>query len=176
MSGNASLIPRVPFEEAARAAIDDTQLRRNLGKATSTIRAKRMAVVHELSDWEALRSAGAAIKDRMLGRMDEGQQRRLLRRTGEVIGVEPRQMRRKLVLCHREMPLSPIDVNNYKALSDAGVILASANPGFYLNPTTLGEVVDFVAGKLLDLIGVAHSFDTRWDPHRSRAAERKNIV
>ena len=71
MSGQASMIPKVPFEEAARAAIDDTQLRRNLGKATSTIRAKRMAVVSELSDWEALRSAGAAIKDRMLARMDE---------------------------------------------------------------------------------------------------------
>jgi 4-hydroxy-3-polyprenylbenzoate decarboxylase len=72
--------------------------------------------------------------------------------------------RRKLVLVHREMPLSPIDVNNYKVLSDAGVILASANPGFYLNPTTVGEVVDFVAGKLLDLVGVKHTFDTRWDP------------
>jgi len=76
--------------------------------------------------------------------------------------------RRKLVLAHREMPLSPIDVNNYKTLSDAGVILASTNPGFYLNPTTVGEVVDFVAGKLLDLVGVPHSFDTRWDPKNVR--------
>lgn len=76
--------------------------------------------------------------------------------------------RRKLILVHREMPLSPIDVNNYKILSDAGVILASANPGFYLNPTTIGEVVDFVAGKLLDLVGVKHSLDTRWDPQNQR--------
>jgi 4-hydroxy-3-polyprenylbenzoate decarboxylase len=76
--------------------------------------------------------------------------------------------RRKLILVHREMPLSPIDVNNYKALSDAGVILAPANPGFYLNPTTVGEVVDFVAGKLLDLLGVQHAMDTRWDPKNLR--------
>src|SRR5688572_31081751 len=76
--------------------------------------------------------------------------------------------RRRLVLVHREMPLSPIDVNNYKALSDAGVILAPANPGFYLNPGTVGEVVDFVAGKLLDLVGVPHTFDTRWDPKNLR--------
>src|SRR5919106_6880010 len=61
--------------------------------------------------------------------------------------------RRKLILAHREMPLSPIDVNNYKILSDAGVILCPANPGFYLNPTTVGEVVDFVAGKPLGLGG-----------------------
>ena len=82
--------------------------------------------------------------------------------------------RRRLVLVHREMPLSPIDVNNYKALSDAGVILAPANPGFYLNPTTVGEVVDFVAGKLLDLLGVAHALDTRWDPKNVRPPQ--NIV
>ena len=76
--------------------------------------------------------------------------------------------RRRLVVVHREMPLSPIDVTNYKALSDAGVILASANPGFYLNPTTVLEVVDFVAGKLLDLVGVKHALDTRWDPKVKR--------
>ena len=40
------------------------QLRRNLGKATATIRAKRELVVAELPDWEALRDAGAAIKAR----------------------------------------------------------------------------------------------------------------
>jgi polyprenyl P-hydroxybenzoate/phenylacrylic acid decarboxylase-like protein len=85
--------------------------------------------------------------------------------------------RRKLVLAHREMPLSPIDINNYKTLSDAGVILASTNPGFYLNPTTVGEVVDFVAGKLLDLVGVPHSFDTRWDPKNVRPpASKQEIV
>ena len=72
--------------------------------------------------------------------------------------------RRKLVLCHREMPLSPIDVNNYKILSDAGVIIAPTNPGFYLNPTSVGDIVDFVAGKLLDLVGVPHAMETRWDP------------
>src|SRR5437868_11449172 len=46
--------------------------------------------------------------------------------------------RRKLIIVHREMPLSPIDVGNYKTLSDAGVVLCPANPGFYLNPTSVG--------------------------------------
>ena len=76
--------------------------------------------------------------------------------------------RRKLVLAHREMPLSAIDVSNYKILTDAGAIVAPCNPGFYLNPSTVGEVVDFVAGKLLDLIGVAHAMETRWDPGSAR--------
>src|SRR3954453_5803371 len=72
--------------------------------------------------------------------------------------------RRKLILVHREMPLSPIDVNNYKALSAAGRLPRPPTPGLYLTPTTVGEVVDFVAGNLLDLIGVKHTMDTRWDP------------
>jgi len=50
------------FPVAARRALADTQLRRNLGKATATIRAKRAAVVGELPDWEELRAAGQAIK------------------------------------------------------------------------------------------------------------------
>jgi L-lactate dehydrogenase complex protein LldF len=60
-----------PFPDAARLALADTQLRRNLGHATSTIRAKRAAVVGELPDWEELRDAGAAVKDATLARLPE---------------------------------------------------------------------------------------------------------
>jgi L-lactate dehydrogenase complex protein LldF len=59
------------FPAAAREALRDSQLRRNLGHATSTIRAKRAAVVGELDDWEALRSAGAAIKADVMARLPE---------------------------------------------------------------------------------------------------------
>ena len=46
------------FPDAARVALGDAQLRRNLGHATSTIRAKRAAVVAEVPDWEATRQRG----------------------------------------------------------------------------------------------------------------------
>jgi L-lactate dehydrogenase complex protein LldF len=59
-----------PFPRAARAALGDAQLRRNLGHATATIRAKRAAAVAELPDWEQLRAAGAAIKDEVLTNLD----------------------------------------------------------------------------------------------------------
>jgi flavin prenyltransferase len=77
--------------------------------------------------------------------------------------------RRKLVVVHREMPLSPMDVNNYKTLTDAGVIMCPANPGFYFNPASVGEVVDFVAAKVLDLLGVRHDLAPRWDPDKPLA-------
>ena len=59
-----------PFPAAARRALADTQLRRNLGQATRTIRAKRAAVVGELPDWEQLRDAGQAIKTRTMAHLD----------------------------------------------------------------------------------------------------------
>ncbi|MBN9798279.1 lactate utilization protein B [Pseudonocardia sp. UM4_GMWB1] len=54
------------FPAAARAALEDSQLRRNLAHATSTIRTKRGNVVGEVDDWEQLRLAGEAIKNRVL--------------------------------------------------------------------------------------------------------------
>jgi L-lactate dehydrogenase complex protein LldF len=59
-----------PFPEAARAALGDAQLRRNLRKATGIIRDKRAAAVGELDDWEALRDAGAALKRRTARHLD----------------------------------------------------------------------------------------------------------
>jgi L-lactate dehydrogenase complex protein LldF len=59
-----------PFPVAARRALADSQLRRNLAKATTTIRAKRAAAVAELPDWEELRTAGQAIKAHTMRHLD----------------------------------------------------------------------------------------------------------
>jgi L-lactate dehydrogenase complex protein LldF len=59
------------FEESARTSLADSQLRRNLGKATQTIRAKRAVAVEEMPDWEELREAGRALKSRVMRHLDE---------------------------------------------------------------------------------------------------------
>jgi L-lactate dehydrogenase complex protein LldF len=59
------------FEETAKTYLDDSQLRRNIGYATHTIREKRAKVVDEMSDWEALREAGSAIKKRVMRHLDD---------------------------------------------------------------------------------------------------------
>ena len=59
------------FEESAKESLDDAQLRRNLGKATQTIRRKRTVAVEEMPDWEELREAGRALKERVLRHLDE---------------------------------------------------------------------------------------------------------
>jgi len=69
---------------------------------------------------------------------------------------------RRLIIVPREMPMSRIDLLNALRLSEAGAIICPASPGFYMMPESVGDLVDFVVGKLLDLVNVAHDLNTRW--------------
>jgi L-lactate dehydrogenase complex protein LldF len=60
-----------PFEVLAKTALENHQLRRNLGKATRIIREKRETAVAELPDWEELREAGSAIKTKVMRHLDD---------------------------------------------------------------------------------------------------------
>ena len=72
--------------------------------------------------------------------------------------------RRRLILVHREMPVSRIDLENMLRVDAAGGIICPAAPGFYGRPTSIDDLVDFVAGKVLDLLGVEHELLRRWQP------------
>jgi 4-hydroxy-3-polyprenylbenzoate decarboxylase len=73
--------------------------------------------------------------------------------------------RRPLIVCHRETPLNLIDLENMRTLTLAGAVVCPTNPGFYLLPKTVGEIVDFMVGKVLDLLKVEHDLKTRWENH-----------
>jgi 4-hydroxy-3-polyprenylbenzoate decarboxylase len=163
---------RLLHDELGMEGIDLTEL---AGAAAHTI------TLHNYNDVGAKLASGSFLHDGMvivpcssntLAEVAHGLGDNLISRAAAVTLKE----RRRLVIAHREMPLSPIDVNNYKLLNDAGAILCPANPGFYLNPSTVGEIVDFVAGKLLDLVGVRHAFDTRWDPKNVRPPVKRGEV
>ncbi len=79
---------------------------------------------------------------------------------------------RRLVLVPREMPMSRIELQNALRLSEAGAIICPASPGFYMLPATIEDLVDFVVGKLLDLVGVVHQLNTRWADRLEKPAER----
>lgn len=76
---------------------------------------------------------------------------------------------RRLVLVPREMPLSQIELGNMLRISQAGGIICPASPGFYMRPTSVAELVDFVIGRVLDLLGVPHELNVRWDPRGPHA-------
>jgi flavin prenyltransferase len=69
---------------------------------------------------------------------------------------------RRLVLVPRETPLSVIHLEALLTLRRAGALVLPAMPAFYTLPESLDDVVSFVAGKVLDLLGVEHDLLRRW--------------
>jgi len=69
---------------------------------------------------------------------------------------------RKLILAPREMPFSPIHLENMLKLAQLQVIIAPPILGYYSNPSTLEEMEDFLIGKWFDLIGIEHELFKRW--------------
>jgi 4-hydroxy-3-polyprenylbenzoate decarboxylase len=70
--------------------------------------------------------------------------------------------RKKLILSPREMPFSPIALENMVKLSKLGVIIAPPVIGYYSNPKNLKEMEDFIIGKWLDLLEIEHNLFKRW--------------
>ena len=70
---------------------------------------------------------------------------------------------RRLILVPRETPLSLIHLRNLTALSEAGAVVLPAMPGFYHRPQRIEDLVDFIAGKVLDRLGLPQALLRPWD-------------
>jgi 4-hydroxy-3-polyprenylbenzoate decarboxylase len=82
----------------------------------------------------------------------------LLERTADVMLKEGR----KLILGPRETPLHAIHLQNMLTLANMGVTMIPAMPAFYHRPASLGEMIDFLVGKVLDTMNIEHSLYKRW--------------
>lgn len=90
-----------------------------------------------------------------------GTSRSLVERAADVTLKEGR----KLVVVPRETPLSLVHLRNLTALAEAGGTVLPAAPGFYHRPTGIGQLVDFIAQRVLDQFGYELSIAPRWgDP------------
>ncbi len=150
-----------------RLLFDDLGLKRLDPDALTSGRGELVTVYND-NDVGAAIASGSFLHDGMiivpcssntLGAIAAGIGDNLLKRAAAVTLKE----RRRLILAVRESPASHIDICNMKRLSEAGAILAPLSPGFYLRPQTVDDLVDFMAGKLLDLVNVPHDLDTRWE-------------
>jgi 4-hydroxy-3-polyprenylbenzoate decarboxylase len=146
--------------------------RTGLGKSPSP-----RLFIHPIRDVGAVIASGSFLHDGMvvlpcssasLGQMATGSGSNLLCRAAMVTLKE----RRPLIVCHREMPLSLIDIRNMESLAMAGATICSPNPGFYLGPKRIEDLVDFVVGKVLDLLHVEHDLKTRWESAPKNKARR----
>jgi 4-hydroxy-3-polyprenylbenzoate decarboxylase len=128
---------------------------------------QNLLIVHNDKDLGSSIASGSFLHDGMIivpcssnsmGAIANGLTNTLVQRAAAVTLKE----RRILVLAHRESPLSTIDVDNLAKLSHAGALIAPLSPGFYMQPKTIEDLVDFMAGKLVDLVGVHHDLPVRW--------------
>ena len=71
--------------------------------------------------------------------------------------------RRPLVVLFREMPLSTIHLKNLTRLSQSGAVIIPAAPGFYNKPETIDDLVNFVTGKVLDVLKIDNTCYKRWE-------------
>ncbi len=82
----------------------------------------------------------------------------LIERAADVMIKE----RRKLILVPRETPLSAIHLRNMLTLAELGCHLIPAMPAFYHHPKHVSDMVDFIAGRVLDVMGVENDLSPRW--------------
>jgi 4-hydroxy-3-polyprenylbenzoate decarboxylase len=123
--------------------------------------------VYEVDDWSSPIVSGSFKTDGMvvvpcsmktLAGIANGFAENVILRAADVMLKE----KRKLVLVPRETPLSAVHLRNMLDLANQGVIIVPAMPAFYHKPKKVADLVDFVVGRVLDVLDVEHSLYQRW--------------
>jgi 4-hydroxy-3-polyprenylbenzoate decarboxylase len=124
-------------------------------------------IVHDVDDLFASVASGSFKADAMviipcsmstLAEMSSGITKNLLTRASDVCLKE----RRKLIIVPRETPLNNIHLKNMLMLSEAGAIILPAAPGFYHKPSSIDDMVNFIIGKVFDMLNIDNKLFTKW--------------
>jgi flavin prenyltransferase len=123
--------------------------------------------VYEPNDWKSPYASGSAKVDAYvicpcsmgtLGTIASGAMDNLIHRAASVALKEER----KLLLMPRETPLSAIHLRNMLELRQAGATILFLAPGFYHGAESVDDLVDFIAGRALDQLGLDQALIPRW--------------
>ncbi len=124
-------------------------------------------LLHDYRDFSAGIASGSFQTDGMvicpcsmgtLAAVSQGLSQNLIHRAADVHLKE----RRKLIVVPRETPLGSIQLSNMKTLADAGAVILPAMPGFYNQPKSIDDLVDFVVARICDQLEVPHDLAKRW--------------
>lgn len=123
--------------------------------------------VHKSDNFYAKIASGSVYSDGMivmpcsmktLSGIAHGSSLNLIERSADVTLKE----RRPLILVVRELPFNRVHLENMLKAHDAGSTILPASPAFYLNQSSIYEVVDFVVGRALNCLGIAHELFKPW--------------
>ena len=118
-------------------------------------------------EWTAPTASGSGQVDAMvvcpcsmgaLSAIATGASNNLIERSADVMLKE----RRKLILVPRETPYSDIHLENMLKLSRMDAVILCANPGFYNEPISIDDLIDFVVAKILDQLKIDHTIQPEW--------------
>lgn len=138
------------------------------GSATATCdRSPGRVVYHHYTDYMAPIASGSFLTAGMvvcpcsgstLSGIAHGASNNLIQRAADVHLKE----RRRLVLVPRETPLSIVQLENMRRACEVGAVVLPAAPGWYHGVKSLDDLVDFVAARILDQLGIEHNLMRRW--------------
>ncbi len=155
------------LEVIATELYGGARLSRDETIARFTEHARGEVTVFDPNDWRSPYASGSAKVDAYvicpcsmgtLGTIASGAMSNLIHRAASVALKEER----RLVLMPRETPLSAIHLQNMLTLRQAGATILFLAPGFYHGAETVDDLVDFVVGRALDLIGLENELVRRW--------------
>ncbi|MEF2146095.1 MAG: UbiX family flavin prenyltransferase [Desulfovibrionaceae bacterium] len=141
-------------------------MKRETGNSTVDLTGPACAA-HKVSDIGAPPASGSWIHHGMivcpcsmasLAAIANGMGNNLIHRAADVTLKE----NRPLILVPRETPLNEIHLRNMLQAKRAGATILPACPGFYHNPLSIADLVDHLAGRILDQLGISHQLSSRW--------------
>lgn len=130
-------------------------------------------VLHSPGDLASIVASGSVRSDGMvvvpcsmktLSGIAHGASRNLIERAADVALKE----RRPLILVPRETPMNLIHLRNMVAATEAGAVMVPAMPAFYQQPESFDDLADFIAGRILSLLGIEHDLFPAWTGRSDR--------
>lgn len=146
------------------------ELDKNFGSVDEFIKNFNLSniITHDYKNFAAPVSSGSNPMDYYVvvpasmgcvGRIASGVSSNLIERCADVAMKESK----KLILVVRETPFNTIHLQNMLSLSQAGVTIMPASPGFYHKPKEIDDIISFIVGKLFDIMNISHNLFERWN-------------